>query len=176
MKITLIGIDPGIVDTGLVALTLDVEAKTLDIQHRVWSNVTRRAGTSILVEGEFLNELVLFIKSLSGVPFIYIEGFRNRGRDMHQDQKMTVLVHQIQAVLKTSHIVDNTGVKKVVKEGLLNLMHISRWPKTNHADLKSAARIALKGAIENTTLNQMVATYVQDTLKGHLWTITRNSG
>ena len=120
--------------------------------------------------------MVLFVKSLPGVPFIYIEGFRNRGRDMHQDQKMTVLVHQIQAVLKDSHIVDNTGVKKVVKEGLLNLMHISRWPRTNHADLKSAARIALKGVIESEKLNLLIAIYVHDTLKGNLWTITRSSG
>ena len=62
--------------------------------------------------------------------------------------------------MRHSTVVDNTGVKKVVKEPLLKLLKANRWPGTNHADLKSAARIALKGMMQNEDYNRYLSNVI----------------
>lgn len=171
--ITLIGIDPGIVDTGLVALSLDPASRRLVIDSKVWTDVTTKHGQSIKVDEKFLQHFSETLDAFHDKPNVFIEGYRSRGKNIVQDRKMTVLVHALQEAAGECKVVDNTGVRKVVKEGLLALMHINRWSATNHADLKSAARIAVKGALEDKDLNVVIADYVRDTLKGDLWTITR---
>jgi hypothetical protein len=52
---------------------------------------------------------------------------------------------------------------------MLKLFGCQRFTGTNHADLKSAARVALKGGIDIPPLNKQLADYVRDNLNGTPW-------
>lgn len=179
-RVLLVGIDPGIVDTGVVWIDLDPEKKTINICARVWKNVTYREGKVVKVSPTFLQELEQEIqKNRAEFPglYVFIEGYRNRGRNPIQDQKMLMLVQTIHGRLKKSEVVDNTGVKNVVTDHVLKLLSLYHWDQpTRHGDLRSAARIALKGAYGHPVLNLLVATVVRDQLKGGSWTLTNYQG
>ena len=175
MNLILHGIDPGIVDTGLVTLEFNFKERVLTARSRVWRNVTERRKRALHVNQGFLTELLNATNTQTPEKnrseHVFIEGFRNRGRDTYQDQSMSDLIQVIYRQLGDAVIVDNTGVKKVVKKGLLSLMRMNRWPKTNHADLLSATRIALKGAIEDDYLNQLIYLFIQEQHKEKSWEI-----
>ena len=179
--VNLIGVDPGIVDTGVVWVRMDRENKTFSVYPTVYHNVTRKVKGGIEVDQDFLDSLknyVLGISVLSSPPaFVFIEGYRNRGRNPGQDQKMTMLVQSIHRVLPGSVVVDNTGVKNVVTDATLDLLGLKHWGiATHHADLKSAARILLKGAYQNDGLNHWIADVVRDSLEDKAWTVTNSRG
>ena len=171
-ELTLVGIDPGIVDTGLVSIRLDSLRQTIQVTTQVWTGVTSKNGHSIKVDEYFLDDLAGFIQHETmenSATFTFVEGFRPRGRDMIQDKKMMAMVQTINMSIKGSKIVDNTGIKKTVTEPMLKLFGCSRFQGTHHADLKSAARVALKGGIDIPPLNRLLADYVRDNLNGTPW-------
>jgi len=173
-ELTLIGIDPGIRDTGLVAIKLDSLRLTLQVTTQVWSGVVTKDGWSIKVDPDFLDEVDSFVEHENmenAATFTFVEGFRPRGRDMMQDKNMTTLVQAINTAIKGSKIVDNTGIKKTVTEPLLKLFGCQRFSATHHADLKSAARVALKGGIDIPPLNRILSDYVRDNLNGTPWSV-----
>lgn len=166
----LVGVDPGIVDTGAVWILLDKTKREFKVHQRVWRDVTRRVKGGIEVDQEFLNDLALWTEGQR----TFVEGYRNRGRNPVQDQKMTTLVQAVHHALPNSKVVDNTGVKNVVTKPLLQLLQLDKWDvPTHHSDLTSAARIALKGAFQDDELNTLVSDLVGDALKGEPWTITK---
>jgi hypothetical protein len=170
--VNLIGVDPGIVDTAAVWIRIDTENKIFEVEEKVWREVTTRGpkGT-ITVDERFLNKLRKFCR---GQQHVFIENYRNRGRNPNQDQKMSMLVQVIHSTLSGSKLVDNTGVKNVVLEDTLELLglHVATQ-KTHHNDIKSAKRIALKGAYQDPALNKLVADLVRDRLEGVPWTLMR---
>ena len=166
-KAYILGVDPGIVDTGVVWVSLDEEEKKLGSGAKVWRNVTTQVKNIITVDESFLEEFRVFVGASRPV---FIEGYRNRGRNPKQDQAMTTLVQAIHRTVPGSVIVDNTGVKNVVTEATLALLGLATWSvPTNHSDLKSAARIALKGAYQDPELNRLVASAVLAALEGEPW-------
>ena len=178
-KALLIGVDPGIVDTALAWLYLNKGAREFVSRYKVWRDVTFTVkGKGTTVHSGFLAELqqVVVKAHKQGVPvYVFIEGYRNRGLDMRQDQKMTVLISAIRQAVPESVVIDNTGVKNVVTEEVLRLLGLHRNEvKTNHADIKSARRIALKGAYQDPELNTLVADLVFDRLTGEAWTLTNS--
>jgi len=170
--LTLVGVDPGIVDTGVVSIRLDTLRETVQVTTQVWTGVTSKDGHSLKVSEYFLDDLAGFVQheeAENKATFTFVEGFRPRGRDMIQDKKMTNLVQTIHMSLKGSKIVDNTGIKKTVTEPMLKLFGCQRFTGTHHADLKSAARVALKGGIDIPPLNRILSDYVRDNLNGSPW-------
>lgn len=171
-QLTLIGVDPGIMDTGIVSIKLDTLRKTLMVTTQVWSEVTSQKNQSITIDPDFLDELESFYEheaSENAATFAFVEGYRQRGKNIRQDANMLALVQACNHAMKGSKIVDNTGIKKVVTEPLLRLFGCSRFQGTHHADLKSAARVALKGGIEVPPLNKLLTDYVLENLKGEKW-------
>ena len=169
MQLTLIGIDPGIVDTGVISIRLDTIREQWNITTQVWTNVTRRDKQALVIDSDFLDELTAFVyheEMENKATFTGIEGYRPRGRDMRLDQNMQGLVQSIHGTIKGSVIVDNTGIKNVVKEPMLKLFRVNKFPSTHHADLKSAARVALKLGINNEFLNRILSDFVRDNLNG----------
>src|SRR5690606_21446741 len=107
--------------------------------------------------------------------YVFIEGYRNRGRNPQQDQKMTTLVQTIKRAIPESQVIDNTGVKNVVTDATLSLLELDKSDlPSHHSDIKSAKRIALKGAYQNLGLNNLVADLVLDRLKEREWTLTKS--
>jgi len=167
MRFTLLGVDPGVADTGLVAITLDYTHRQWDVQYKVWSNVIERDGFSVSVKHYYLDDLVDVRNRLEdlGPVFSGVEGYRPRGKNKRQDEEMSQLVQTSKSYIKNAKIIDNTGIKKVVTEPALRLFKCSRFEQgTNHADLKSAARVALKRGIDEDTLNEMLAEFYMDNL------------
>lgn len=164
----LIGIDPGIVDTAAVRIELDLTMYTWSVKPRVWHNVTTRVGqNNIKVSQTFLDELQYFCYE-KPAAHVYVEGFRQRGRDTKSDARMLKLVDEIKRTTR-GRVVDNTGIKKIVTEPMLKLFQANRFEYTNHSDLKSAARVALAGGIKDEDLNPLLAQFVVDNLEGSPW-------
>ena len=171
MDTILVGIDPGIVDTGLVIIRLDPVARTVSVRHRVWTDVSREVDKTFVIDPGFLlriNSDVQTIRESNGTVYTFLEGYRNRGRNIKQDAQMTTLVQTLARSIKGCTVVDNTGVKNVVKPAFMNLFGFD-FPTTNHADLESAARIALKGGLVNDEVNLLLSDFVRDALTGNLW-------
>lgn len=170
MQLTLLGIDPGIVDTGAVAIRLDFNERLIDVTAKAWTGVTDRLGFSVVTSPQFLKELRDFElqqRANTSALFAGVEGYRPRGKNSRQDEEMTNLVQNIRANLTFGRVVDNTGIKLVVTEPALKLFHVSRFKKgTNHADLKSAARVALMRGLSMPDVNPLLADYYRDNLLG----------
>ena len=175
MKLTLIGIDPGIRDTACVVIKLNTQTKKWRVQGYVWHDVTSRNGRSIDIDQKFLDQLemtALRETRLNGATFVGIEGYRQRGKDQAQDQNMITLVQEIQHRIKGSTIVDNTGIKKIVSNDLLKLFQAYHFGvKTNHGDLTSAARVALALGIKTDALNEILSEFVDDNIYGEAWSL-----
>jgi hypothetical protein len=170
LPLTLIGVDPGIVDTAATAISLDFEKREIAVATHVWSNVTRQENFKILVRQGFLTELRAWTEDYSGIVVRGVEGYRQRGKNQKQDQNMIYLVQKIEEALPGNpQIVDNASMKKIVKEKLLEMFHCKRFPGTNHADSKSAARVALRLGISNELTNKLLSEYVRDHLDGNPW-------
>ncbi|WVX89546.1 RuvC-like resolvase [Microbacterium phage HitchHiker] len=174
-KLQLIGVDPGIVDTALTCLSLDMEDHTIGVYSRVWSNVTRRENNTPVIDRGFLSEIATnvgdwYVKSPA--TFVGIEGYRQRGLNMYQDQAMLALVDRLEERLRPVEVIDNVGMKQIVPVPLLKLFHVSRFPKaSNHADRVSAARVALRRGIKNDDINKLLGDYVLDNTEGREWSL-----
>ena len=159
---TVIGVDPGLVHTGIVMLDFEIERRELRIDHAV-------------VDGLAANEArakcaLMTAKPLS-ICVTYIEKYTPRsgfGVDEQMVQANADFSRELQGFL-----LRNTGVKKVVTQELMELCHCWKFPsKTHHQDLRSAARIALLGMMLDDTLNQVLYAYVTDSIDGRKWNVT----
>jgi hypothetical protein len=69
-------------------------------------------------------------------------------------------------------VVLNTGVKKIVKRPLMELLGVWSFATgTHHQDLRSAARIALYGMLKHEPLNRLLSDVVRDHLRGEDWDV-----
>lgn len=171
MKFTLIGIDPGVKDTGLVVIRLDVEERTIGIKPHVFEDVTKIYKGTFDIKPSYLDDISQIVQNEEAEnprTYKWIEGYMPRGYNVRQDQAMTNLVDATNHTLPGSVVVDNRGVKNIVTEDTMKLFHVARFNKgTNHADLKSAARIALRGGIDRPDdVNPVLAQYMIDHLIG----------
>jgi hypothetical protein len=151
--ITLVGIDPGIVDTGAVTFSLDPERLTLDV------SAEKLLGS----DPEPIEEYVK--RNTRGRTVTFVEAYRDRGTVFNTHGTM----RQIEAALRRSlpgvEILDNTGVKKVVTKPLMQLLNCWDFPTvTHHQDLRSAARIALYGGLKNQEINWLLTQIVMKQL------------
>lgn len=169
MKITLIGIDPGVVDTALVVITLR-DNKTWSVWSRVWTETSRMNKQEFVIKQSFLDQLRLDVKRnhTGTYKVLGVEGYRPRGKSMKLDMQMGAMVQRIHGELKGSAIVDNTGIKNVVKQGFLDLFNFG-FPHGHHADRTSAARVALRLGIEDDRINAELSDFVRDHLLGEPW-------
>jgi hypothetical protein len=164
------GIDPGLVDTGVVDLHFDTNNKRLYREIEVF-----RAGPVTLSS----SEIPRLIKAwqVQHPPMsvssrhCFIEGYRPRAH-LGTDKRMAELVRDIQTKTK-GKVLANTGIKSVVKKDLLIMLNCWQFGlPTHHDDLRSAARILVLGMLKDPVLNEVVATFVRDYLDGVQWEIS----
>lgn len=160
---TVIGVDPGIVHTGVVLLDFDVEQRKLVVNHRLVD------GTDAAAAAEAVDEMVVPV--MRSTLDIFIEEYRPRS-GFSVDQQMMVANAEFRKVLG-GRLLRNMGVKKVVSQELMALLHCWSFPtRTHHQDLRSAARIALLGMMLEPALNQVLFTYTTDTIDGRIWDVS----
>ena len=180
-KLTLVGNDPGIRDTGAVAIRLDNKEKTWAVHHDVWSGITSRPDPKsqvINIDPVFQRQWKQFVKGEEdGAPtFVGVEGYRQRGTNPKQDREMLFMVQSIQKMIPGSMVVDNTGIKNVVTRDMLKLFGVARFSvNTNHSDLVSAARVALKVGIQIPVLNEFIYQFILDNVEGEPWSLVSTS-
>lgn len=167
-KYTLIGIDPGVVDTGMAVITLDFKHKEWSVAPHAWRGVAKKVGQHIEYNEGMLDEIAETVQDATrdSTSYVGIEGYRQRGLNQKQDQVMLALVSTLRATLPGSQVIDNTGVKKIVPQKTLELFKAHRFPATNHADVKSAARIAIITGLKDLTMNSFIAEFMEDQLFG----------
>lgn len=158
----IIGIDPGLVHTGLVLMRFDKKRRTITVEHAVLN------GPDATGAAQWVNT-----HTESGFLRLgFIEAYRPRATAYSTDDKMVKAVSAFKQSFPRFRVLDNTGVKKVVRRPLLEL--IGAWnfsTPTNHQDLRSAARIGIYGALKEEDSNHLIADVVRDHLNGRDWNV-----
>ena len=155
----LVGVDPGLVHTGVVLLTFDRSQRTVVTDH-------------VAVAGPDAVRVQQFLGAIHQEPHhIFIEGYRPRS-NFNTDQRMVEAVGRMRDGLPKATVLDNTGVKKVIRRPLMELLGCwSFSTPTHHQDLRSAARIALLGAVKDDELNRLIADVVKAHIDNNPWRI-----
>ncbi len=152
--VAVIGIDPGLVHTGLVRIELLPDLRRYWVEHEVVSGINLD-----LIEGWCQRR---------PADAIFVEAYRPRS-NFNTDAEMIVGVRTLVKRLGATAL-DNTGVKKVVGQPLMELLGAWKYSTTtNHQDLRSAARIGLYGLLKDPEWNTVLATLVQDHVDGRPW-------
>lgn len=162
-QITLIGIDPGIVHTGVVVASFDDVAQQILVEHVVIEGKGHPTAARAALES------MGYSRNLNTYKFI--ETYRERGTAYSTNPQMRKLVQDFADQFPKAVLVDNTGSKQVVKPHLLRLLGLEKFPATHHQDLQAAARILVYGALKDSLLNQLLSLVVRDHLDGQTWTV-----
>lgn len=161
MSIThIVGVDPGLVHTGVVRFVFDSHDRTLVVSSEAVVGIKPAEVTYWIEKHDVLTR-----------PEIFIEAYRPRSH-FNNDKRMVEGVAEIRKYTK-GKVLDNTGVKKVIRQPLMELLGCWKFSTvTNHQDLRSAARIALLGMVKDEGFNWLLADIVKDYLRGDAWAVT----
>lgn len=166
MSVThVVGVDPGLVHTGVVSLLFIPDDKTVTVQDTVVAGPDGAEVWNAVDNG-----------SVPGIPsHVFIEKYQPRSH-LSTDAEMAKGVIEIKRVLDAERIdtqvLLNTGVKKVVRKHLMELLDVWNFSTpTHHQDLRSAARIALLGMLKDEQMNRLIADIVLAKLKGRPWDV-----
>ena len=148
-----VGIDPGIVNTGIVVYFICPRDRLVIVRH------TAIEGCKVEDILAFLAR-ILDLSSARAWTYVFVEAYRPRSH-FDTDARMGAAVNEIKKMGPEVYALDNSGVKNVVSRALLELLHSwSFTTKSNHQDVRSAARIAILGMLKNEHLNQLLADIV----------------
>lgn len=159
MMTHVVGIDPGLVDTGVVRLLFDSTKRVLTIETNVVSGP----------DPETTNDWTY----QTGLPRpkVFIERYRPR-QNLNADTRMVQAEREFKQWMPTAQFLPNTGVRKVVPQQLLLALGLWKFRTvTHHQDLRSAARIAILGMMKDDWLNTLLADVVKAYLTGQPWQI-----
>ena len=155
-----VGIDPGLVDTGCVSLVFTPNYRTITREHKVIS------GTDVDLVKDWVSDV-----SWVEAEYIFIEQYRPRLK-LDSDVRMVQAEAELKKALPTAKVLPNMGIKKVIPQTLMEVFDVWSWPTpTHHQDLRSAARIALLGMVKEPRLNRIMADVVRDHLEGRPWSV-----
>ena len=157
-KTTIIGIDPGIVDTGFVALTFDTEIQMITADY-------------LAISGMDVAEVKKHVDSFNPAR-VFIEDYDPR-KNFNTNQKMSAFVALLKQALPDAVMKDNAGVATMVPPQLLKLYGVWSFAiPTHHNDLRSAARIAILGMMQDKQrpeLGALLNTVTRAHLRGSTW-------
>lgn len=160
MKHTIVGIDPGLVHTGVVVLELLPNLGRIIVDHFT------------IAGDKHADQVVTELKARRvNTKHIFIESYRERGTSYRTNPKMRELLADFRKRFPKASIIDNTGVKKIVGSELLKVLGLTDFPTTHHQDLQAAARILVYGMLKDDELNAMLTQVVTDFVDGRPWTI-----
>lgn len=153
-----IGVDPGLVHTGVVSMAFIPADKKIVVRHLVVTGP----------DPEAVKEWIA-VTHPNLKPFIFVERYVPRQR-LSTDERMVKAEAAFMAGLAGAKWIRNTGVKQVVSPELMNMLGVWTFPAvTHHQDLRSAARIGLYGMMKNPHLNPVLAGAIRDYLDGVEW-------
>lgn len=155
-----IGIDPGIVDTGCVSLVFKPNLRTLHVEHTVIPGD----------DAEAVSDWV-YHASRPAKQFVFVEKYTPRLK-LDSDQRMVQAEANLRRALPEAQFLPNMGIKRVIPQQLMEVFGVWSWPTvTHHQDLRSAGRIAMLGMVKDKQLNAIMADVVRDHLEGRPWRV-----
>lgn len=160
MSITyVVGVDPGLVHTGVVGFAINPHTKVVEVLHTA-------------VSGPDAEAVSRWISHHLHLPnAIFIEGYRTRG-NLGTDADMMAAVGAMKRAMPKATVLQNTGVKKVVRRPLMEALGCwSFATATHHQDLRSAARIAILGMLKDEQMNRLLADMIRDLQEGRPWRV-----
>ena len=162
VELRFVGVDPGIVHTAGVMLGIFPETRVLRAVYFVVDGI----------EPDELDKMITWVNSSPAPNGVFIEKYRPRS-NLHHDMGMIAAVDYLKRGCIRSEVLDNTGVVKVLRPGLLKLLNLWDFPlRTHHQDLRSAARIMLLGMLKDPEINEMMYLIINDIqADASAWTI-----
>ena len=159
---TFIGVDPGLVDSGFVVMTLNQAAREISITYHVHS-------------GEHPERLLksLLRQHWDDDPVVYIEDYVSRATSMSTDPRMREVVSAMKRVAPQAYVIGNMGSKKIVRQPLMDVLGLNKFPTTNHRDLEAAARIMVFGMLKHQAYNVLITEILVDHINKEPWKIIR---
>jgi hypothetical protein len=159
--INVIGVDPGLVDTGAVRLSFHPSIRRVSVSVSVFKDMeTDTAPLVDWVRQTKREQCSVFIEEYVPRP-----GMRTTGR-------MQELERKLRSDLPNARLLRNMGVKQVITQEMMELLDVWSFKKTtHHQDLRSAARIALFGMAKDEPLNLLLATIITEYVDGRPWLI-----
>jgi hypothetical protein len=155
-----IGVDPGIVDTGCVSLLFKPAFRTLEVEH-------------IVIPGDDATAVSDWVHHASRPPkqFVFVEKYTPRMK-LDSDQRMVQAEQNLRRAMPEAQFLPNMGIKRVIPQTLMEVFGVWSWPTvTHHQDLRSAGRIAMLGMVKDRQLNAVMADVVRDHLEGRPWRV-----
>jgi hypothetical protein len=160
MMTQVVGIDPGLVHTGVVSLEFDTKARLLSVSHHVVDGLDAEQVRQWLQFNNHCDERRIFIEKY--VP----------RQSLASDERMVKGEQELRNALPGCTFVRNTGSKQVVPPQTMEVLKVWSFPtSTHHQDLRAAARIALFGMMKNKDLNRLLADLFQSYIGGQPWII-----
>jgi hypothetical protein len=149
-----VGVDPGLVHTGLVELLMDTWKKECLARYEV-------------VDGLDPHAVVAWVPAQATC---FVEKYIPRQR-MSSDSRMLEMDRDLSRMLLAPVMLGNTGAHRIVTQQLMEMLGLWKWPlRTHHQDLRAAARIALLGMMKSPELNPVLSVMVEDGLDKVPWT------
>ena len=163
----IIGIDPGIVHTGIVAYGICTHEppkipmiyRVIDTEDADPDDRVKRItdGVSRFLE-DMLQGLAYQSYATEETPMlIFIEDYRSRASSNKPDAQMREIVSALRRLLPLANVVDNTGSKKIARPELMRSLGLNTFRATHHQDLQAASRIMIYGALKQEHLNALLA-------------------
>lgn len=154
----IVGIDPGIVHTGVVRLLVDPYNQAITVGHEVIQGIDGKKVAAWVYEEDVL-------------PDIYIEKYVPRAH-YGTDEAMVKGEAELMQHLPGAVLLRNFGIKRVVMPNVLELLHLWQFStSTHHQDLRSAARIAVLGMMKDERTGPVLADIVRSHLDGTPWDV-----
>lgn len=155
-----VGVDPGLVHTGVVSLLFRPDDKS----------ITR---CFFVVDGPDADAVQFWVGATHRFvqPTVFIEKYVPRQR-LGTDERMVKAEAAFKQALPKAVLVRNTGAKQIVSQQVMQMLNVwSFGVTTHHQDLRSAARIMLYGMMKDPQLNELLADVIRDWLDGCSWKI-----
>jgi len=156
-----IGIDPGLVHTGVVSLMFNSEDRVVTVQPHV-------------VDGPDAVETATWIRTTHTdyeKPYIFGEKYVPR-QHLNSDERMVKAEAAFLMAVPRVKWLRNQGVRSIVTQPLMESLEVWQFTAvTHHQDLRAAARVALYGMCKVKELNGVLADYTKDLLDGDPWEV-----
>lgn len=180
----LIGVDPGLVHTGVVSLEYYLAptnglVNAVVAYHIVEGMLDASGKFDPAATAREILHAIDVQENWDLVDQMYVEKYRDRGNNYGTDSKMRDLESYLRSEAysrrkgsRIFQLIDNTGSKQVIRPKLLELLQMKKFPQaTHHQDLEAAARILVYGMLKNTDYNSHLAMCVEAHLGGNSWDV-----
>ena len=159
-KVIFVGIDPGLVHSGVVRFEFRPPEQVLLVNFK-------------LFDGLACDEIVHYVQYR---PYekVFIEKYQPRSH-FSVDSDMQAAVIELRKRLPSARAILNMGVTKVITTELMKMLDVWDFPTcTHHQDLRAAARIGLYGMVKDPEWNRVLYRMAESTLFSSTpWTITK---